>query len=84
LSYKAGEDDVDMDVTEPEDTADASEKPELESDERELEREWAGDDDLKGGKGCVRVGCIHVGEVTSSVIIAKSFSSSSWSTSKSC
>jgi hypothetical protein len=42
---------VDMVVAEPQESAESKEKPELELDERELEREWAemadeGDDDL--------------------------------------
>jgi hypothetical protein len=84
---KAGEGDVDKDVTEPEDTLDTREKQELELDERELEREWAeverGDGDLMGGERCW-MEVIHVGELTSSAINVKSRSSSSWSTSRSC
>jgi len=82
LSEKPGEGDVDMDVTEPEDTADTREKQELELEERELEREWAeiverGDDDLMGAERCVWVDNAHVGELTSSAINVKSCSSSS-------
>lgn len=83
MSDKAGEDDVDIDVAEPEDTR---EKQDLELDERELEREREemverGDDDLMEAEGCV---WIHRGELTSPAINAKSCSSSSWSTSRSC
>jgi hypothetical protein len=88
-SENAGEDDVEMDVKEPDESAVVKEKPELELDERELEREWAetvdgGENGLPGVKDWVRIGVIRVGALTWSAIIAKSWSSSSGSFSRSC
>lgn len=77
-----------------EDTDDAvptelNEEHELEFDELELHREWAApmdsDKDDRTGTGNLSVvGVIQVGALTSSAIMAKSCSSSSVSSSRSC
>jgi hypothetical protein len=67
----------------------SKEKPELEFDERELEREWLdiierGEEDRAGIGNWSRIGVIHVGALTWSAIMAKSWSSSSSSSSNNC
>lgn len=67
-----------------------NEKAELELDDLELEREWAeavesGEMDRAGGLGNLSMmGVIQVGAETSSAIMAKIWSSSASSSSKSC
>jgi len=73
----AVEESVVMEAWESNVSAEANEKPELELDERELEREWVemvdnGETDRGGVGNLSRTGVIHVGAATSSAIMAKS------------
>ena len=78
-----------MEAWESKVSAEVNEKPELELDERELEREWVemvdnGETDRGGEGNLSRTGVSHVGAATSSAIMAKSWSSSSSSSSNNC